>query len=153
MRAFLVTPVPLHRYLTVLGTALAIFAAILSLTQSLLVAQGLPPWPALLLCALCAAVFAPAIALFLAGFADNKVEAFALMKIIGVTGIVPLGAWFLPEHWQWLSGFYPPYLVCKAWWVAAAGGASWPLWLLISIPVTAVYLGWLGRRLLRVAAR
>ncbi len=153
VRALLVTPVPLRRYLAVLGTGLAVFAAGLSLVQALLIGLGLPPWPALFLCALCSSAFAPAIAFFLAGFAGNKVEAFAIMKILGVTGMIPPGAWFLPEPWQWLSGFYPPYLVCKAWWVAAQGGTSWPLWLLASLPVSAVYLGLFERRFLWVAAR
>ena len=99
------------------------------------------------------AAFAPVIAFFLAGFASNKVEAFAIMKILGLTGMLPIGAWFLPEPWQWVSGLYPPSLICKAWWVAEEGGALWPVWLLASGPVTGVYLALSGRRFLRVAAR
>ncbi len=151
LRALVVTPVPLQTYLAVMGGALAVFTAILALGQSVVIGLALPPWPAILGCALCGAAFAPGIALFLATFASNKVEAFAVMKILGVVNMIPLGAWFLPERLQWLCGFYPPYLVCKAWWTAGAGGSSWPLWLLASLPVTLLYLWLLGKRFLQVA--
>lgn len=153
VRAIAVTPAPLSAYLWALGAALAVCAAVLAVLEAAVIQVGLPPWRVMVLCALAGAVFAPAIAFFLAGFAGNKVEAFAVTKILGLTALLPVGAWFLPEPWQWLTAMYPPYSVCKAWWVALAGGDSWPMWLVASVLTSAAYLGWFGRRFCRVVGR
>ena len=153
VRALAVTPASLSSYLWALGAALAICAAVLAVLEAIVIQVGLPPWRVMFLCALGGALFAPAIAFFLAGFASNKVEAFAVTKILGLTALLPIGAWFLPEPWQWLTAIYPPYSVCKAWWVALAGGDGWPMWLVASVVVSAAYLGWFGRRFSRAACR
>ncbi|MEM8883194.1 MAG: hypothetical protein AAGD14_03910 [Planctomycetota bacterium] len=140
LSAMAVSPVPLRRYFTILGAVMATGAFVLSVLQASAIGVGLAPWPAVVGCAFAGALFAPFFAFLLAGVATNKVEAFAVMKIIGVCAAIPIGAWFVDESWQWLFAFYPPYLVCKAWWVASEGGAAWPLWLLASIPMTAIYV-------------
>ena len=153
IRALAVTPVSLRTYLVLLCGTLVVSVAALAIVQAAAIGLGLPPWWIVLACGLCGSAFAPVLALLLAGVAGNKVEAFAIMKILGVAGMIPLGAWFLPETWQWTCAFYPPFLVSKAWWLAEAGAGAWPLWLLASIPVTAAYLLLLGRHFERVAVR
>ena len=116
------------------------------LAEAALIGLGLPPWPALLAIALVGGSGAPLVALYLATFPDNKVEAFAHMKLVSVAGAVPLGAYFLPLPWQYLACLFPPFWAAKAWWVAEAGGSSWPLWLLGGALTTGALLVWLSGR-------
>ena len=153
IRALAITPVPLAHYLRILGGALVCLALVLALSNAALIGLGLPGLGPTLACAVVGALFAPAFTYFVAGFASNKVEAFAVMKISGSLGAVPLGAYFVAEPYQWLFSLYPPYMVCKAWWVAFDGGASWALWLLGGVGMTALYLWLLGRHFSAVAAR
>ena len=92
-------------------------------------------------------------ALFVAAMANNKVEAFAYMKFCGVAPLVPTGAFFLRELWQWLAAVYPPYWASKAYWVAESGGSSWPLWVLGGLITSAVWVAVLGRVFLKAARK
>ena len=62
-----------------------------------------------MLAALAAAPAAPLLALFLAAFARNKVQGFALMKAAGVVIWPPVAAVFVPMPWQLLFGVSPVY--------------------------------------------
>lgn len=82
---------------------------------------------------LCGAGFAPAVAVGLGAFAADKVEAFALMKAVGLVTFIPVVAWFIPELWQWLAVVAPPDAAAKGWWLAVAGDSVWPVWLVLSV--------------------
>lgn len=74
-----------------------------------------------LLAGVAAAPFAPAFALFLAAFARNKVQGFALMKAAGVINWPPIIAWFVTSKWQLAFGLCPTYWPVKFYWALAAG--------------------------------
>ena len=77
-----------------------------------------------LLVGVAAAPFAPAFALFLAAFARNKVQGFALMKASGVINWPPVIAWFVTGEWQILFGLCPTYWPVKFYWALDAGTAG-----------------------------
>lgn len=153
IKAMLVTPVPLKRYLmyrvavpaflgffVIAGMILFIGLAFLPLWQMLLITAG-------------ASLTASIVALFFATFAENKVEGFALSKVGGIAGwAIPLG-WFLPEPWSWLMGLFPPYWVSKAYWMAYAGEGMWWLALLIGIILQLALIMVLIKRFNKVAYR
>jgi fluoroquinolone transport system permease protein len=70
----------------------------------------------LLLSAALASFMAPLTALFLATFAANKVQGFALMKAFGVILIPPMIAYFIQSPWQLLLGFFPTYWPARLYW-------------------------------------
>jgi fluoroquinolone transport system permease protein len=73
------------------------------------------------LVAFVASPIAPTYALFLASFARNKVEGFALMKAVGIVSLPLVAAWWVDEPWQWLFGIVPFYWPAKLFWVLEAG--------------------------------
>lgn len=88
----------------------------------------------------------PIIALFLAACAQNKVQGFAVSKFTGIAGWTVLFGWFVHAPWQWLLGVYPPFLVCKAYWMALGGE---PLWWLVGLVGFVMQIGlvaWLAHR-------
>jgi fluoroquinolone transport system permease protein len=115
-----------------------------------LVGVGVGP---LLLMALGAAPLAPIFALFLASFAGNKVEGFALMKASGLLFLPPVLAYFVPETWQWAIGAVPTYWPVKAFWVQRSGRATYLGFLLIGLVYEAALLKLLLRRFRRVVDR
>lgn len=102
-----------------------------------------------LLTAVAAAPVAPTYALFLATFANNKVQGFALLKAASVLGFPPILAWWVAEPWQWLVGIVPYYWAVKLFWVQASGGGGVAVYLVVGLGYQA-FLVWL---LLRRADR
>lgn len=146
LEALLVTPLSLNTFLlyrVLVATVLGIVLAIVTLLIMDLVA--IPVWQ-LIPIAIVAGLFAPILMLFYSALADNKVEGFALLKITGVVGLIPIAAWFVPEPWQYIFGLFPPYWAAKALWIAEAGGSSWPLALVAGVVASAVALRLLMRR-------
>ncbi len=103
--------------------------------------------------ALGASLVAPLTTLSLAAFAENKVQGLALTKFGGVAGLTILVGWFVPEPLQWLLGLFPPFLICKAYWMALEGRHLW--WLALAVGTTAELglLALLVRRFRAVAFR
>lgn len=153
VKALLVSPNSLASYVSVVCVVMFVTAATLTVAEGAIIALALPPWPALIGVSLAAAPAAPMFALLIAAIANNKVQAFAYMKIFGLGPLLVVGAYFLQEPWQWLAAIYPPYCASKAYWVAAAGGSIWPLWVLAGLVTSAVWGGVLQRVYLRAARR
>jgi fluoroquinolone transport system permease protein len=151
--ALALSPLPLDAYVATASAILSIVAAGLILLESLLIGLGLPSWGPLLATAVVGGLFAPLVALYVASFASNKLEAFALLKLLGLIGAVPLAAYFLPTPWQYLGGLVPPYWALKAWWVAEAGGRAWSLWLAGGALTSGALVAYLVRRVGREATR
>jgi fluoroquinolone transport system permease protein len=131
--ALQVTPLTLSGYLsyrvampTVLGVLVTMFVVPVS---------GLVQISAfrLLLAALAGSLFAPLSALFLAAFAENKVQGFALMKGGGVIFMPVILAYFVVEPWQLAFGLIPVYWPVKLFWVLEAGQPFAWFYLLVSI--------------------
>jgi fluoroquinolone transport system permease protein len=152
VKALLVSPTPLTSYLAVVGVVIFITGVALTVVQGAIISMALPAWPALIAVGFAAAPSALIIALLTAAVSDNKVQAFAYLKLFGLGPLLATGVYFLPEPWQWLASIYPPYCASKAYWVAEAGGSQWPLWILGGMVGSAVWVNSL-QRLYRRAAR
>ncbi len=134
LKALMVTPLPMSTYLLYRITAAMLLSVGLVLLVVPLVGVGQVPFLPLLLTSVVSAMAAPLTALFFVGFAENKVQGFAMMKIIGVLGLAPVVAYFIPTPWQDVLGLlFPAYLPIKAFWVISAGGALWWLYLLLGV--------------------
>lgn len=140
LKALLVTPMPMSTYLLYRIVA----SMVLSMGLLLLAVQFVGVTPVLplpmLLISLVASIIAPLTALFFVGFAENKVQGFAMLKIIGVFGLAPVAAFFIPAPWQDLVGLvFPIYWPVKAFWVLSDGGAY--AWWLYLVPGVVLQLG------------
>ena len=89
-------------------------------------------------------------ALFLAAFARNKVQGFALMKAVGVVLWPPLAAPFVAMPWQLLFGVSPVYWPGRVYWSAFEGDAFWPLWVVPALAWQGLLTWLLLRRYRRV---
>ncbi|MFP3854078.1 MAG: hypothetical protein ACLFWD_07270 [Anaerolineales bacterium] len=107
----------------------------------------------LLLVAVVAAPIAPLIALFLASFAENKVEGFALVKAVGGVLVLPVVAYFLPGNWELLFGVMPTYWAIKVFWLLDAGRTGVWIFALTGLIYQAVLVSLLRRRFQKVLHR
>lgn len=153
IKALLVTPMPIRHYLAYrLGVPMLLATGII-IFEILVMNQALVPLWQIILLALAASLIAPCITLILATFAENKVQGFAMLKMISSSGLIILAAWFVPEPFQFLFGIFPPYWIVKAYWLAFAGNDAWWICLLIGVIMLIGTLFWLSRRFEKVAYR
>ena len=61
-----------------------------------------------------AAMEAPILALFLAAFANNKVEGLAVYKLTSLIYLAPAVGYFIKSGWAYLAGILPPFWISKA---------------------------------------
>ena len=121
LAALQATPLSLRTYLSYrVGAPLILGLAITLIAYPV---AGLAPVhvPDLLAAALLAAFNGPITALFLAGFAENKVSGLALVKVLNSLNVLPVVAYFVEMPWQLAAGVIPAYWPMKALWSAAAG--------------------------------
>lgn len=153
LTALQVTPMPLNAYLAYRVT----FPIIISLTLTLLTF----PWNGLLYLplgqlfwvAVVAAPLAPIFALFLAVFAANKVQGFAIMKGSGIFLVAPLIGYFIDSNWQRLFGLIPTYWPLKLYWVFEAGQPYGWLYFIVGLGIQAIYLALFLRRFNHIMRR
>lgn len=145
LAALRVTPLTLRGFLLYRLAVPTVLGALL--TVAVIAIAGLVPLdvPTVLLASVLAAPIAALYALFMATFATNKVEGFALMKAVGVVSIPPVVAWWIAEPWQWLAGLTPYYWAMKLYWIRTAGGEG--VWLCMAVGL--LYQGLLLWLLLR----
>ena len=151
IKAILVTPVPLPRYVMYRVAGPALLGFMIILIEMALIKQALVPLGPLLLIAAGGSLVAPIAALFYATFAENKVQGFAVSKFAGLAGWTIILGWFLPEPWQWLCGLFPPFLISKAYWMAFDGDSLWGVALGAGIVLQAGLVWLLVRRFNKVA--
>ncbi|HNT24909.1 MAG TPA: hypothetical protein PKM21_11125 [Anaerolineales bacterium] len=121
LTALQVTPLSLNAYLAyriaipVLLTFVMMFV--------LFPVSGLDALPLqnILLIAIAAAPLSPMFALFLASFAQNKVQGFALMKLVGFVLFIPIFAYFALPGWELAFGLIPTYWPMKVYWLLNSG--------------------------------
>lgn len=112
---FSVTPLSksgylIYRLISPIVISLILTLVLLQMT-SLIKIDLLQLLPVILL----ASLEAPIIALFMASFAQNKVEGLALGKISGILPFAALAsAYFIKSNWQLLAGVFPSYWISKA---------------------------------------
>ncbi len=147
LKALQVTPLPLRNYL-VYRIALPVLLTIgmMFIVFPLSGLDDLSPL-ATLLVATTAAPIAPALTLFMATLAQNKVQGFALMKLIGVVLIMPVFAFIGIEHWAELFMIIPTYWPMKTHLLLTVepSAAIWP-YVLVAIIYPTVIIWVLGRR-------
>lgn len=153
LRAMLVTPVPLNRYVMYRVYGPAILAFVIILGMVLFINQALLPLWQMVLISAGGALTAPIISLFFATFAENKVQGFAYSKFAGISGWTIMIGFFLAAPWQWLMGLYPPFWISKAYWLALEGNGWWWVALIVGIVSQIGLIQWLIRRFNKVAYR
>jgi len=155
LSALRVSPLPLGRLLMIEGIFAWTVSVVLTLVSVTITGIGLPALHELVLFALACSLFAPLIMLTIASFCANKLEAFALLKILNILVIGPMVAFFVPEPWQYFAAIFPPYGIMKAWWIACSGGGfgDYWHWLLIGVVVQVAGLVWLRARYLATVSR
>jgi len=125
LKALLVTPLPLRRYVAYRVTVSMALAFVEVIVSVWITNVAVPPLWQLAIIAAGAALSAPITALYFAALAENKVQGLALTKFTGIAGfLIPL-AWFTPEPLQFLFGLFPPYWISKAYWLSLAGNPYW----------------------------
>lgn len=83
--------------------------------------------------AIAAAPLSPMFALFLASQAQNKVQGFALMKMLGLVLFIPVLSYFVDSGWELLFGIIPTYWPIKVYWMLEAGETN--VWLVVLVAV------------------
>ncbi|MDF2893133.1 MAG: hypothetical protein K0R80_3500 [Clostridia bacterium] len=144
-----VTPLPRSTYLlyrlispVIMST---VMCYILLLLASPVQVNYLLITPAVLLCAL----EAPILALFLVGFAANKVEGLALSKAMGIFMLAPLAAYFIKSRLHLLLGIAPPYWISKAFLSSDALSLQYSYYIIGGFVVHGIYLYMLMNRFKR----
>ena len=153
LTALQVTPLTLQGYLvyrTVSPMLLSIILTMLVLKISALTPVEFFP---LLWMSIAVAPLAPIFAMFLAAFANNKVQGMALTKVNGILTMPPVIAWFVHGPWQFAFGLVPTFWPCKAFWLYTEGRGDYLLYLLLGFLFQLALLGPVTRRFLRVMQR
>jgi len=119
--ALQVTPMSLNSYLVYRVTLPMILSVVLTMVTFPLAKLVTFPTGYLLLVTLLSAPLAPIFALFLASFAANKVQGFAIMKASGTVQVLPMVAYFIQSNWHLAFGIIPTYWPAKLYWVLDAG--------------------------------
>lgn len=135
LMALRVTPLPLTGYLAYRVAAPIVLAFALTFVLLPIVGLGAPGPSGVALTALAAAPMAPLFALFLATFAENKVQGFALIKGAGVILFAPILAYFTGSGWALLFGALPTYWPLRVYWLVDAGAGG-------AVPVAAAGVGY-----------
>lgn len=152
LKALMVSPLSFDWYMTYKAVTPILLGCVTAPVVALIVGVGLPPLGPLLLICVVASIMAGISALVIATFCDNKVQAFAVLKISGASGWIPLAAYFISEPWQYLAGLFPHYWVFKAYWLATEGRVSWILALGMGTITLSLTL-WLLMKRFQVVAR
>lgn len=151
--ALSVSPLTFERFLSYRVAVPMVLAVALNPICAWLGGIGLPAPGPMIALALVGVLFAGIGTLALATFADNKIQAFAVMKLISGVSMLPVAAYFIDPPWQHLAALFPPYWIFKAWWVAVDGGPGWWLYALIGIVTNVLFLWWMKRRFEAVVHR
>ena len=153
LTALQVTPLTVEGYLlyrTAIPMALSVAMMMVTISLAGLVTMGFVP---ALLASLQAAPVAPMYALFVATFAANKVQGFALLKAAGGLAWPPMLAYFVSSNWQIAFGIDPLYWPVKVFWMLEAGEAGTWLYFLVGLAYQSALIVLLLRRFKNVIYR
>ena len=148
--ALQVTPLTLTNYLAYRLGMPVILTMILLIVSLPLAGINTFSLAKLLLLAVVTAPLAPMLAIFLAAFASNKVQGFALMKGGGILFLLPIVAYFVDARWQWLIGLFPTYWAPKLYWMISEGVSGVWLVALGGLVNQLLWIYLLGRRFNRI---
>lgn len=145
-----VTPLPLRTYVAFRLAAPMVISVVMTLLALPVAGVGAPgPFP-LLVVTLAASSAAPLYAMVLAAFAANKVQGFALIKVVGAITTLPAFALFVDGPGKLLLGIVPTWWPTRLYW-AFTGADTGPAWLFAigSVIYAGVLLVVLWRRFMR----
>ena len=149
LKAFQVSPIAMHRYLTYRAAMPALLCfAVMLVTLQLMGNWHMALWKMWII-AFAAAPAGALMVLYFALCAQNKIQGFAMGKFVALAGwLIPV-AWFVPGPWQWLFSVFPPFLVHKAFWMAEEGESSWwvfaGLGFVLQTLIAALLIRWVPR--------
>lgn len=95
---------------------------------------------------LMAALEAPMLALFLAAFANNKVEGLAIYKLTSMIFLAPFVGYFVKSNWAYLAGVLPPFWITKAYLASFEPYAHYCLFIIVGMVVHAIFIILMLRR-------
>jgi fluoroquinolone transport system permease protein len=148
--AIQVTPLPLRTYVAFRLAAPMALSVVMTLLALPVAGVGAPgPFP-LLVVTLAASSAAPLYAMVLAAFAANKVQGFALIKVVGALTTLPAFALFVDGPGKLLLGIVPTWWPTRLYWAftGADTGSAW-LFATGSVIYAGVLVVALWRRLMR----
>ncbi len=131
--AMLVTPVSPKQFMTYRIVVTAIISFLIIMFQFYVVGIHVLTLWKMVLIALGGSLLGPIIMLFLAGFADGKLQGMGYGKFLSLGGLVIILSWFVKEPLQYVFGIFPPYWISKAYWLALDGHTMWLLALFVGI--------------------
>lgn len=147
LTALRVTPLPLRSYLVYRVATPVALGSVGTLVALPLTGLLQMDFVALLAVTLEAALLAPLYAIFLAAFATNKVQGFALAKGAGILMWPAILAYFVVDSgWQLACSFSPLYWPAKLYWVLDAGEPNAWLYFGAGIAYQSLLLALLMRR-------
>lgn len=141
LTAIRVTPMPLAGYLfyrVLIPLILSFITTLIVIPMAGLTQQSSTH---LIIIALHAALEAPIVGLALVCFAENKIQGFAILKVLGTFLLIPLGAFFLQGPWQYVSGIFPHFWPAKTFWIATGNSGSFLACTLVGV-LYHIILGW-----------
>ncbi len=150
LTAIRVTPMPLPGYLFYRVLIPLILSFITTVMVIPLAGLTLQSPTQLIIIALHAAIEAPIMGLALVCFAENKIQGFAILKIMGNILLIPLGAFFLHGPWQYVAGIFPNFWPAKAFWIATGDSGSFLACTFIGV-LYHIILGWYFLKRFRTA--
>lgn len=133
LTALQVTPMSLTDYMVYRFAGPILLSVVMTIIALPLAGVATVGFAALLIVSFAAAPLAPLFALFLAAFAQNKVQGFALTKASGIILWPPVIAYFVPPGWQLAFGLAPTYWPAKLLWILAAGEPYAWIYLLVGL--------------------
>lgn len=146
LKALQVTPLSLNAYLAYRIAVPVILTFVLMFVIFPLSGLGTLTWHEILVIAITAAPFSPVFALFLASFAQNKVQGFALMKLSGAVLMIPVFAYFVNPQWELAFGLIPTYWPMKVYWMLEAGQTGVWLYVIIAVLYQLAVTAFLAKR-------
>jgi fluoroquinolone transport system permease protein len=150
LTAMKVMPVSMASYIAYrvsMPMAVGFVASLISLPIAGLVTVG-PVY--LVAVALVASMEAPLFALVFAVFAENKVQGFAIQKMLGAVMTAPLLAYLIDPKWEMVFWAFPSFWPIKAFWEAGIGGPNFWLYVAGAVIVHLVVIALLLWRFDRV---
>ncbi|CAJ36393.1 ABC transporter [Methanocella arvoryzae] len=127
LAALKVTPVSMAQYLAYRISAPVIVSFVTTLIACPIAGLTGVDLTTLVVVALVASLEAPLFALVFGVFAENKVQGFAIQKMLGTVLSIPLLAYLIDPKWEFVFYVIPTFWPVRAFWEGSTGGANfWP---------------------------
>lgn len=145
LAALKVTPVSMAQYLAYRITAPMIVSFVTTLVAYPIAGLTGIDLTTLVVVALVASLEGPFFALVFATFAENKVQGFAIQKLLGSVLTIPLLAYLLDPKWEFIFYVVPTFWPVRAFWEGSTGGPNFWLYVAAAVGLHVVLIGVLLR--------